>query len=172
MNKVLLINSLFWIVIKSNNNLVKDFGIATDAPYAASESTILLTLLYDSIIYKCSVVPNEVSTEFSCSGSTSFVHAGCTGVNTEEMFLENTDYDTEIDAVNIDYIFVTDSNGNKHTVNTNDLCLDRDDCKSNTALVNLDTSSIDKSVTSYSYSCSLVIIIFHFHIKLLFLQIR
>ena len=158
----ILLNSLFWMVIQSNN-VVTDFGIATsDAIWADCNAIIELTLLYDSIIYQCNVVPNQLSTEFPCSGSASFVRSDCTGVYTQEMFIKNTDYnEVQIDAVKIGYIFITDSNGNKQTVNTNSVCLDKLDCGSNTALVNIDTSSVDTSVTSYSYSCSSVIITFH-----------
>ena len=158
---VILINSLFWMDNKSNNNIVAEFGIATtDTPWATSGSTIALTLLYDSIIYQCNVVPNELSTEFSCLGSSSFVDSGCTGINTQEMFIEHTIYATDIDAVEIDYIFITDLNKNKVTVSTNNLCLDLTECDSNTALVNIDTLSVDVSVLTYSYNCSLVIVNF------------
>ena len=154
MNKILLLNSLFWIVIKSSDVLT-EFGIATSgAAHSQSGSTIALTLLYDSVIYECDVVPNAQNAEFTCIGVNSLIHGGCTGVNTQEMFIENTDYrQTGIDAVKIDYIFMTDSSGTKHIVNTGNVCLDEHDCSTNTALVNIDAETVDKSVNSYTYDC-------------------
>ena len=154
MNKILLLNSLFWIVIKSSDMLT-EFGIATSgAAHSQSGSTIALTLLYDSVIYKCNVIPNAQNAEFKCIGEDSLIHGGCTGVNTQEMFIENTDYRPEIDAVKIDYIFMTETSGTRHVVNTNNVCLDEHDCSTNTALVNIDAETVDKSVDSYSYDCS------------------
>ena len=154
MNKILLLNSLIWIVIKSTD-ILSEFGIATSgAAHSQSGSTVHLTLLYDSIIYKCDVIPNAQNTEFTCIGSDSFIGEGCTGVNTQEMFIENLDYIPEIDAVKIDYIFMTDSSGNKHIVDTNNVCFDRDDCGTNTGLINIDAETVDKSVNSYTYDCS------------------
>ena len=42
---------------------------------------IELTLLFDSTIYKCNVIPNAKNTEFSCLSSSSFNRSGCTGIN-------------------------------------------------------------------------------------------
>ena len=170
MNKVallsvlLLINSLF-LLIKScddNNNIIQGFGIYTlpSIPFvglvgSGTSLTVSLTLLHDSIIYKCDVNPTEIGRSYPCQDSieSTIVGYGCSGINTNEMFIElNTDDNvTDIDDVRIGIIFYGPPGSIVEDTVDGQLCLG---CGSNTALIDFDMDSISTDVTSYSYSCS------------------
>ena len=170
MNKVtlllsvlLLINSLFLLIKSScerddNNNIIRGgFGIRTARPNSllgivdsGTSLTVSLTLLHDGIIYECDINPTEIATIYRCQdlNESTIVGYGCSGINTNEMFIElNTDDNVlEIDDLHIEVIF----SGLGQEID-GQLCLG---CGSNTALINFDTKAISTHLTSYSYSCS------------------
>ena len=169
MNKVtllsvlLLTNSLF-LLIKScddHNNIIQGFGIYTtpsipfiDLVGSGTSLTVSLTFLHDSIIYECDVNPTEIGTSYPCQDpiESTIVGYGCTGINTNEMFIElNTDDATNIDDVRIGRAIYSEPGSLVAELVDGNLCLG---CGSNTALVDFDARSISTDVTSYSYRCS------------------
>lgn len=140
------------------SDTIKEFGFKTaGGDHSDSNSPTELTLQYNGDIYQCQVIPEDTATEYSCRGTRSKIGTGCGATN--EIFIENTDYDTnQIDSVEVDYVFIIDENDVKTTYDVGDKCLDLHDCGNiNAILLDLATEGITEfsgAGNSYSFTCT------------------
>eukprot|EP01084_Bolivina_argentea_P291397 500814_1 len=151
----LILASLHLSFAVSSGSIIS-FGIVTsNNKYAGSKYSARLTLLYKSKLYKCNINPTNTETEYACSAADNLISYGCPE-NKQEIFIQNNDNrpsETGQDSLDISKIFITDSLGKKYYDLQSYLCLDEYDCGSNTALIDLNSITVNKLQDVYDPIC-------------------
>ena len=103
-----------YLYLYTAGSLVREFGFhTTDGSSSKSDNTMMVRFTYEEKVYECGIVPNEVDTEFSCNGTTSYI--GEAPQIDDSMFIQHTGMPgMAVDGVAIDYAYVIDRIGEKY----------------------------------------------------------